>query len=74
MIKVPCAFFNLSEIKKIGSETIFIASLIINKREIERCAFFFSKGALEEFAKYLEVSLKNEIAKKNSAQVKETNS
>ncbi len=71
MIKVPCAFFNHAEVKKIGSETIFIASLIINKREIERCTFFFSKSALEQFAKYLEVSLKNDIVEKNSAQEKE---
>lgn len=67
MLKVPSCFFNNLEIIKIGTETVFNFSLVINGREIEKASLFFSRSVydkLKEFAKL-------EDSQKIPAQVKD---
>jgi len=54
-LKIPAVFFNNAQVNKIGTETVFTASLIVNGREIERCHMYFSKGAQEQLRQYLKI-------------------
>lgn len=55
MLRIPAIFFNHAEVSRIGTETVFTASLIVNGREIEKCYMYFSKGAQEQLRSYLRV-------------------
>lgn len=54
-LRIPAIFFNHAEVSKIGTETVFCTSLVINGREIERCYMYFSKSAQDALRNYLRI-------------------
>ena len=65
-LRIPAIFFNHAEVTKIGTETVFCASLVISGREIERCYMYFSKSAQDALRNYLRIEcavITNEVQK-----------